>query len=271
VRTEETRLGGLPAAILDLDVRRDGGSVAVCGRPEEVVPGSVPVFSPAKPTHIVFDGSAIPLQVSCRYPLVRAIDDQRALLVNARCRAGERNAWIVRRDGSIEHEFRAGDAVNDVIVCEGHFVIAYFDEASYRLGGVAVLDRTGRREWNYNDSFGGNVVDCYCACDAEGGRILFLGYPDFSVVLLDVVAKQQRKWTAPELVHGASAVTVAGDTAFFFGSHEHRHQLVRWRLGETNADRIGTATGPLRGLRGGRMLSTGLQGHTVLSFDDPAG
>jgi len=161
--------------------------------------------------------------------------------------------------------------VNDVIVCDGHFVMAHFDEAlraSDRLWGVVLLDRAGGLELSYNDSFGGDVVDCYCACDAGRGRVLFLGYPGFSAVLLDVTKKQQRNWTAPTLVHGASAVTVARDTAFFFGSYEDRHRLARWRLGDANAEQIGTTTGPLRGLQGGRMLSKGTADYTVLSFDE---
>jgi hypothetical protein len=251
-------LSGLPAAILDLDVGQYGSSVAVCGQPRS-------------PTHIAFDGATAPLRVACRYPIVRALDDERAVLVDARTTPGERNGWIVRSDGTIEHEFRAGDAVNDVIVCDEYFVMAYFDEAlraSDRLWGVVLLDRAGGLELSYNDSFGGDVVDCYCACDAGCGRVLFLGYPGFSAVLLDVTKKQQRNWTAPTLVHGASAVTVAGDTAFFFGSYEDRHRLARWRLGDANAEQIGTTTGPLRGLRGGRMLSKGTADYTVLSFDE---
>jgi len=199
------------------------------------------------------------------------LDDARAVLVDARTRPGERNGWIVRSDGTIEREFRAGDAVADVVVFGGRLVITYFDEAvvaSDRLSGVVVLDPAGSLEWTYNDSFGGDVVDCYCACDAGQGVVLFLGYPGFSAVLLDLAKKEEHKWAVPRLLHGSSAVTVAGRTAFVFGSYENHHLLARWRFGDDGAESIGTAAGPLRGLRGGRMLSVGEAGYTILSFDE---
>jgi hypothetical protein len=246
---------------VDLDVGRGGRWVGVCGELR-------------RPTHLVFDGASLPLSVSCLYPIVRLVDDGRAVLVGTRSRRSEQNAWIVGRDGSIERSFRAGDAIEDLVVCGDRLVVTYFDEA---LGspdgfyGVAAFDFDGNLVWSYRDGFGGDVIDCYCACPVGRASVFFLGYPGFDAVLLDVSGGKRTTWPAPPLVHGAHAVTVAGDTAFFFGSYGDHEMLARWRFGDDRADRIGTRKGRLRGLRGGRMLALEESSCVILSFDDELG
>ena len=148
--------------------------------------------------------------------------------------------------------------------------MTYFDEAFGArdgLAGVVVFDRNGEPQLRDRDS-GGSILDCYCACDAGHGRVLLLAYPDFPGVLLDVRTGTRSAWTTPRTVHGAHGVTVAGDTAFFFGSYDDRHAVARWRFGATEAERLGSHTGPLRGLSSGRMLAVGASGFSVLSFDE---
>ena len=261
VRTERIRLEGLPAPLLDLDIDPGGGWVGVCGEPQ-------------RPTHIVFDGATFPLSVPCLYPIVRLAGDGRAVLIGSRSRGREHNGWIVRRDGAIERSFRAGDAIEDLLVCGDRLVVTYFDEALGSpdgLDGVAVLDFDGKLVWRYRDAFGGDVLDCYCACPAGRGRVFFVGYPGFDAVLFDVTRGKRTTWPTPALVHGAHAVTVAGDTAFFHGSYGDRDILARWRFSDDRADRIGTTNGRLRGVRGGVMLATEERGYAVLSFDDEFG
>ena len=135
VRTEQIQLEGLPGPLVDLDIDRDSRWVAVCGEPQ-------------RPTHVVCDGVALPLSISCQYPIVRLLDDGRAVLIGSRSRGREKNGWVLGRDGSIERSFRAGDAVEDLVVCGDRLVVTYFDEALVSpdgLFGVAVLDFAGAR------------------------------------------------------------------------------------------------------------------------------
>jgi hypothetical protein len=254
----ETRLHDLPGPILELDIDPFGNCVALCGARHD-------------PMHLVLSGSSVPLRRTGRFPLIRALDAEHVVLVDTRCGPRERNAFIARRDGTTVHEFRVGDAVADVIVAGDHIVATYFDEAfgaSDGLAGVVVFDRAGRAQLRDRDPYGGSVVDCYCACDAGRGRVFFLAYPEFLGVLLDVRAGTRSAWATPRPVHGASAVTVAGNTAFFFGSYDDRDAVTRWRFGSSDAERLGSGTGPLRGLRSGRMLAVRASGYSVLSFDE---
>ena len=100
---DETRLDDLPGPILDLDVDPYGSWVALCGVAHV-------------PMHLVYNGSSVPLRRTGKFPLIRALDPEHVVLVDSRCGPFERNAWIVRTDGTTVHEFRVGDAVADVVV-----------------------------------------------------------------------------------------------------------------------------------------------------------
>jgi hypothetical protein len=261
MRDDETHLDALPGPLLDLDVDRFARWIAVCGDDRGA-------------SHVVVDGITSALRFECRYPLLRILDPEHVLLVDCRCAPRAQNAWVLLADGRVERSFRVGDAVADVVVVDESIVVSYFDEAlgaSDGLSGVVVFGRDGEPGLRYADAFGHDLVDCYCACDAGRGRVLFLGHPTFDAVLLDTRTKTRTAWPTARVVHGASAVTVAGDAAFFFGSYDDRHQLARWRFGADQVDRIGARSGPLRGLAGGRMLSVGRSGYTVITLAEDAG
>jgi len=257
---DDIHLDGLPAALLDLDIDRFARRVAVCGNERGA-------------SHVVIDGITTALPFPCWHPLIRILDSDHVLLLGSRCVPKAPNAWVLGADGSVERAFRIGDAVADVIIIDDSIVVTYFDEAfgtSERLAGVVVFSRDGELELRYADAFGDNVLDCYCACDAGRGRVLFLGHPGFDAVLLNIRTKTRTAWYTPRAVHGASAVTVARDTAFFFGSYDEPQQLSRWRFGAERVDPVGAHSGPLRGLAGGRMLSIGRSAHSVITLGEEA-
>ena len=82
------------------------------------------------------------------------------------------------------------------------------------------------------------------------------------------MTKQETFWPAPGEIRGAAAVAFAGGGAFFHSPYDDRNGIYRWRLGNKSAERIGEHADRLRGLPGGRFLSMGEAGYTILSLAD---
>ena len=254
-------LEGLDRPLVDLDVTPGGQVFAITekGKGKE-----------AKGQRIFVNGQPLPVPVPINYPVLRALDESRLLVADSR--TGEKtNAWILRTTGEVENTFWIGEEIEDIIPLQNWLAVAYFDQAyANRFNGVVLFNPAGEAAFHHNQIAGDKyqVVDCYCACRAGRDQVLFLGYPDFPVILLDAVTKQETEWPAPSEIRGASAVTVAGGIAFFHGNYQDGPGIYRWRLGDRKAERVGEYTGRLRGLPGGRFLSLGTAGYTIVSLTD---
>lgn len=256
-------LEGLDRPLADLDVTPGGQVFAITekGRGKE-----------EKGQRIFVNGQALSVPAPIRHPILRALDETRLLVADSR--TGEsKNAWILRTTGEVDNIFRAGDAIMDIIPLQSWVAVTYFDQAYGSrdgLDGIVLFEPTGAAAFRHNEVNRDEheVVDCYCACRAGRDRLLFLGYPDFPVILLDAVTQQETFWPAPREIRGANAVTLAGEVAYFHGNYEDRRGIYRWRLGDRKAERIGEHTGPLRGLSGSRFLSKGTSGYTIVSLTD---
>jgi hypothetical protein len=247
----EQRLTGLSEPLAGVDLTPSGGWVAVSAYgPEQFV---------------YFNGFRLPVPVPCRFPIVRAISDNQLILADSRAPRPQKNAWIIHAEQGVTSHFRAGDAIADIIPFETSSAITYFDEAfgsGEALDGMVVFDFTGRQRFHFS------AVDCYCACALSRSRLLALFYPDFPIVLFDLTTDHETRWRAPAQLAGASAITAAGDIAFFHGTY-HDHRIVqRWRIGATDVEAVGEYSGPLRGIRDGRFIATGEAGYTIVSFSD---
>jgi hypothetical protein len=248
---EEQRIdtGDLPLASIDL--LPHGGWVAIArgnGR-----------------QYLSFNGDRFDLPESCRFPVVRAIDDERAILVDTLARPPCQNAWIMTAAGNLLAQFRVGDAITEVVPFETHLIVAYFDEAfgnREELDGVVVFDYVG------NVLAHQSFMQCYCAVPLPRNRLLYLEYPDFPIVRFDLASHTEERWAAPPRLYGSNAVTYAGDVAFFHSPYDDERGIYRWSLGATDATRIGEYTGPLRGLSRGRFLAEGGAGYTIVSVVD---
>ena len=222
---------------------------------------------------LLVNGQPLPVPEPTRHPILRALDEDRLLLADARTR-GSWNAWVLRTTGEVERTFWAGDAIEDIVPLQSWLAVAYFDQASFEnhsdgLCGVVLFDANGEVAFRHNESGSGDqIMACYCACWAGRDRLLFMGSSPFQVVLLDANTKQETVWQAPNEIRRASAVTLAGGIAFFHGTYEDPEGIYRWRLGDQKAERIGEHAGPLRGLPKGRFLSQGDNGFTILSLTD---
>jgi hypothetical protein len=67
------------------------------------------------------------LSYSFEYPLIREVDEERFLIIEARQPVAH-NGHIFATTGHKLLSFYAGDGIEDVLIQAGHIVISYFDE-----------------------------------------------------------------------------------------------------------------------------------------------
>ena len=168
------------------------------------------------------------MAVNCRFPLLRRIDADTAVLVDSRIvTSGRINAWVVRKSGETLAEFSVGDGVADVLPLANRIVVTYFDEGVYGMAGpnqegLGVFSVGGAFQWGYQTRFRdtGGIDDCYAACCASENEVAFIPYSHFRLVLLNVVDCAQVEYPIPDQVAGVGALTLSGSVAY--GSSSYR-------------------------------------------------
>jgi hypothetical protein len=280
IEEKEYSLGNLSGRLHDLDVTKDGCWIAVLAERT-----AAPATSrPNLPDHFAeslarmdarkwlsFGGREVAIP-HCRFPLVRAVDGRTALVVESRACRYKPNAWVVSETGDVGASFFVGDAVQDVLVSPPHVVVTYFDEgacagAEPSIQGVAVFDMDGHYIVGYRRMFGeeaARVYDCYAACWAADGAVLFFPYNEFPVVLWDLESRRQYVYETPCELAGCKAVTTTGEDVFFHGPYRDKESVYHWRVGAETATRVGSHSGRLRGMPGGRFLAIEEHGYRIL-------
>jgi hypothetical protein len=206
---------------------------------------------------LLFGGHRVPTGITCRFPLVCALDPETAALVDARTVRQRPNAWIVGADGRQLADFYVGDAVQSVAGVGGRLVVTHFDEGyGNALHGMLAFDRAGCLQLDYGRDVPGalDIVDCYAIGPVGSHSALLLIYPEFPLAEVDLETRSQRVWDTPDAVHGAGAVSAEGPTAFFHGPYNDRTGVYAWRFGDARAVRVSSFDAPLRGLPGGWFL-----------------
>ena len=214
-----------------------------------------------------------------RFPLIRCLEPGRIALVDTRTEKDRTNAWVLSPERNRIVPFFAGDGIQDVLANGDTVVVTYFDEGVFSgippgAEGVAVFDGRGRLRAGYRSTLRSKAVeidDCYAVCWASESCISFLPYAGFPLVTLDVGTFEQSVVPTPRSVHGSSGISVSRERALFFGSYDEPRSVLGWKPGG-EVSSLGTHVGPLRGLRGGRFLTLGTRGFTILEFgaaDEP--
>src|SRR5213594_49459 len=206
-----------------------------------------------------------------RFPIIRCLEPGRIALIDTRTQEDRTNAWILCPQRNEIVEFFAGDGIQDVLANSDTIVVTYFDEGVFgriRPGdeGVAVFDSRGHLRAGYRSTLGSRAVDiadCYAACWESDWRIAFLPYTEFPLVRLDVRTFDQNVVQTPRRLHGSSAISVSRGDALFFGPYDEKRSILAWHSGGEISS-VGAHSGPLRGLRGGRFLTHGTSGFTIV-------
>jgi hypothetical protein len=257
-RESSTIIESLPGPVRDIDLTPSGSWIAVTEF--------------GKNQWVSFGGKNVPIPFACRFPIIRAVNDDTALVVDARA-GDQNNGWILNSSGEVTANFYAGDAILDVLTSDRFIVITYFDEsACYSNGiegnGVAVFDLSGEFLCGYAETFGTEAVDiydCYAACWDDHGHVVFLPYTDFPLVYWNVPDRRQQIMILPGNVEGSNAVTVLNDEVFFYSPYDDQSGIYRWYVGSKTADRVGSYEKSVRGLAGGRFFAVDRGGYTILS------
>jgi hypothetical protein len=254
-------LEDLPGSLSDLDFAPSGKWIAVTESGEQKA--------------LSFNGKTILLPAQCQFPKIAAIDDETVFLVNSRAWT-EKNGWLITSSGKVKANFYAGDAIQDVLTSSSFIVVTYFDESALTSSGVegngvAIFDLNGNFLFGYRDLFKDKAVDiadCYAACWAEENHLLFFPYTDFPLVSFDLESKTQKVCETPDSVVGSRAIATLNDKVYFHSPYHDETGIYEWRIGSESAERIGSYSSRLRGLRNGKFLAVEKAGYAVVSPSD---
>jgi hypothetical protein len=257
VHQDVVTLEDLPGAAIDIDVRPDGGWVAIC-RPElDLV--------------VVSAGQHFTVPEEIRFPLIRWVGSAEILLIDARTTKGRDNAYVFSTSGVQKARFCVGDGVADAIAVGEAVVITYFDEGIFgdvppSHEGLCVFSPDGRLEFGYQSGVRSpvDIADCYCVCAAGRYEACFSPYTGFSLVRLNLKTRDQEVHELPEVLAGASALSTDGVVFYFYGPYNAKRSIIRWRPGE-GCIKVGSHSGPLRAHWRGAFLSTGASGYTIVT------
>lgn len=234
----------------------------------------VGVFDRAGALHVCDAyGAAFRVPQPLRFPIVRAIGFDRVLVVDCRPHLNTSGGFVYSMAGELTATLRVGDGVQDAVVLDDLIALTYFDEGVFSgVGpgdeGIAFFEHDGRLFGGYQTMFGADAVDiadCYAACPINGQSLAFMAYTGFELVHLNPRTGRQQVVQVPEEVHGASAVSVNGQHACFFGPYSRKRSLFRWAPG-SDPEKIGTHSNSLRGISKHRFLSSGELGYTIVSW-----
>src|SRR5688572_22260434 len=117
VRTE---LPDLPSPLADVDLAPSSRWIGVT--------------EPSKSQLLLFPNRSVALSEEIRFPKIRAIDDDTAVIVNSR--TWTRNNGLIVSSSGEKHSFYAGDAIQDVLASDEFIIITYFDESALTSSGI---------------------------------------------------------------------------------------------------------------------------------------
>jgi len=149
----EIRLPDLPADLIDLDVTPGGSFVAIAAivdrQPVRAEGRDIGELSFYREQRLLF-GTTTAAEFPDERPwgkIVRAIDEDTAIVVERGFEREQPNAWIVDRAGQVLKSFRAGQGIEDVVVCGDYIAVTYFDEGIFRGAhpspeGVSIFNRS---------------------------------------------------------------------------------------------------------------------------------
>ncbi len=157
------------------------------------------------------------------YPVVQRFNDGRWLTVESRSRGNSHNAQVLTESFEKLVEFNVGDAIEQVIVDRKNQIwIGYFDQS----GGVGLrrYSDCGEMTYDFNQASGLNIFDLYAMTVDQRDSIWVYPYTGF--YLACVIGDQAEVVVEKSPVTGASAISVGGHYAAFFGSYSGREVTV---------------------------------------------
>jgi hypothetical protein len=206
-----------------------------------------------------------------RFPKIRIAAENKILLADTRSIGNEVNVHLFDFNGNQLTSFWAGDAIEDIVVHNDKIVVGYFDEGVYgsegpNKNGLSVFDMDGKFLFGFNKSSENLTIDdCYCLCKHEAEKVLFYFYSAFHVVELNLHNFTWKSYELTEELHGASAMSGAGDKVIFhFFTFRDSYSIFTWDRISGEVSPGETYTSTLRGLGNGEFLAKGECGFTII-------
>ncbi|MCL2119831.1 MAG: hypothetical protein FWH27_15550 [Planctomycetaceae bacterium] len=220
-----------------------------------------------------------------RYPMIRRLDPNRFLVVNARTR-GENNGRVFDLDGQELNCFFLGDAIEDILIFPDRNRIAIMYHEVGIIGskppsgsGVAVFSHDGKQLWGFNDlidkgdiSENALIIDRLPLCKNGTDSILFFSHYFKSQLTELRLDDFNLSFSAiPERVHFATALSPIGENEIIFYQPdtyrpEPDSEKFFWWDRQTNdvEELSGPVSGWITGLGNGRFLCWHDFGYTVI-------
>lgn len=198
-----------------------------------------------KKYELIINNDIIIPRLRLKYPTVRWISEHEILIVNNRVDAKEDNGFILSKDGAILRSFYLGDAIEDAMPTKDGVWISYFDEGVFGEGisteGLVLFDFKGKPLFKYHTDLPDEFVidDCYAICKGRASEMWVFAYSDFNLVHLSNKHKVEAALKVPEVLHGAKAMCIRNNAAYFYGSYKDGTSLYAWELGKSKSVKIG--------------------------------
>jgi hypothetical protein len=202
------------------------------------------------------------------HPLIRELDEERFLIVEAR-RSARPNGHIFATSGQKLASFEAGDGIEDVLIQASRIVIAYFDEGVVggklpSRDGIAVFDFTGQQLFGFNASYPIAILDCYCMCRQGRDSIVAYTYPDFPLWTIRLTDFRVSKQATPSDFEGAAVMTTYQEGLLFYSSYAEQTSFFWWDRKEW-VQRFPSTAQVLRGIGNGYFLTYATTSFTILA------
>ncbi len=170
-----------------------------------------------------------------RHPMIRRLDEDRFLVVNARTR-GDHNGRLFDLHGKEMASFYFGDAIEDIVVFRDKIVVTYFDEGVFgnngpNNSGLTIFSFDGEQLYGYNDQIESMetesmpfICDCYAASQNGPNRLVFFSDSSFRLSELNMDDFSVTSKAVPDVLNGANSIsTYHGDVIFHSPYHKKWH------------------------------------------------
>jgi hypothetical protein len=213
------------------------------------------------------------LNIDFKFPIIRILNKEQFLLINTRTENDKENCFVYNNEGRLMNKFNIGVGIADIIILKNKIIVSYFDEGVLgndgpNNNGLSIFNLSGKLIFGYNEKQGQLIiVDCYCISELDNQRILFLAYPDFNLIELDLANYKETVYEIPLNLIGSNAMTTFKNKIYFHSPYKDKEGIYEWEIGKEITNKIGNYKGNLRGIQNGKFLCFKNKEYTIIEMD----